>query len=268
MLLSRKKAIITLAESIADDFTKGNQTALVDIAISEGVRFYFDDYEDAFDGMLVYDESDFHIHINRELGNTEGSKRGRFTFAHELGHFFLDEHRLGLKYGLLEPHPSFHEPREKPLMEIEADYFAGCLLMPTLRFRNRAGGKKFSFQTILDLSDIFQASIPSTIIRFTEVGTHEIFAVFSRNNIIQWSIKSYDFPNWRVHGGRGQTLPRNTVAGDYFTQYGEKLTGIEKVSAFDWFNISRDDNRASRTMYEQCHYSKFNDQVISILWFD
>ena len=119
----RKTQINKLAEYIANEFSDRNLTLINEIANFEDVPVYYDNYENAFDGMLLYDteSSDFHIHINIDNGNNQDSKRGRFTLAHELGHFFLDEHRLGLKYGLLEPHASFHNINHKSLIEEEAD---------------------------------------------------------------------------------------------------------------------------------------------------
>jgi Zn-dependent peptidase ImmA (M78 family) len=266
--LPRKNQIIKLAESIANDFSDGNLTLLDSIAKDEELYFFFDNYEDAFDGMLVYDSSEFYIHINVDTGNRENSKRGRFTFAHELGHFFIDEHRLGLKYGLLEPHGSFHNLNQKNRMEFEADYFASCLLMPQDKFRKQSGGKKFSLDTILNLSESFHTSMLSTIIRFGEIGTHEIFAAVSKNNIAQWFVKSNDFPNWKFKFKLNEIIPKSTIASEYFNLERRKYDGIEKVLTDDWFSPPKDDNRADRQMYEQCYYSESYDYVISLVWFD
>lgn len=275
--LHRKTRISKLAEDIAHEFSDKNLTLLNEIARFEEVPVHYDNYEDAFDGMLLYDtdSSDFHIHINIDNGNRQESKRGRFTLAHEFGHFFLDEHRLGLKYGLLEPHASFHNINQKSLIEEEADYFASCLLMPRQKFRNysaeyrrQTGNRKFSLDTILSLSESFQASVLSTLIRFGEVGTHEIFAVISKDNIAQWFVKSTDFPNWKFKFRTGDAIPRATVAGEYYTMDNRKFTGIEQLSADNWFNPPADDNRAARQMYEQCYYSDSYGYVISLIWFD
>lgn len=275
--LHRKTQISRLAEDIAHEFSDKNRTLLNKIAGFEGVPVHYDNYEDAFDGMLLYaiESRDFHIHINIDNGNRHDSKRGRFTLAHELGHFFLDEHRLGLKYGLLEPHASFHNLNQKSLIEEEADYFASCLLMPKEKFRNysveykrQTGNRKFSLDTILNLSDTFQASILSTLIRFGEIGTHEIFAVISKNNIAKWFVKSSDFPNWKFKFKIGDAIPQSTVAGEYYAMESRKFTSIEGLSADDWFNPPADDNRADRQMYEQCYYSDSYGYVISLMWFD
>ncbi len=275
ILPHRKTQLNRLAEFIANAFANGNLTLLEKISDYEEVRFYFDNYENAFDGMLLYDNSDFHIHINIDNGNLQDSKRGRFTFAHELGHYFIDEHRLGLKYGLLESHGSFYNVNQRTLIEEEADYFASCLLMPEVKFKEQAGkfkkqsgNKNFSFDVLHNLSESFQASILSTLIRFGEVGTHEIFAVVSKNNIAQWFVKSHDFPHWKFKFKIGETIPQTTVAGEFYTLENRKLTGIEELSADDWFNPSREDHRANRQMYEQCFYSDSYGYVISLMWFD
>ncbi|MBX2897980.1 MAG: ImmA/IrrE family metallo-endopeptidase, partial [Cyclobacteriaceae bacterium] len=168
----RKRKIIKLTGELTQLFSSSNITQLDELAKAEELPVYYDDYENAFDGMLLYDSKDFHIHINHTKGNHPNSKRGRFTLAHELGHFFIDEHRLGLKSGTLQPHGSITELKDKDLIELEADYFASCLLMPETKFKTRSAlTKKFSLATITDLSDAFQASIVSTVIRFSEVGT-------------------------------------------------------------------------------------------------
>ena len=273
----RKTQISKLAEYIANEFSDKNLTLLDEIAKFEGVPIHFDNYEDAFDGMLLYDtdNKEFHIHINIDNGNKQNSKRGRFTLAHELGHFFLNEHRLGLKYGLLEPHASFHNINHKSSIELEADYFASCLLMPKDKFKNFSaeyrkltGNKKFSLDTILGLSNSFQTSVLSTLIRFGEVGTHEIFAVISKNNVAKWFVKSNDFPNWTFKFKIGNNIPQTTVAGEYFTNENSKYNGIESVSADDWFYIPSNDSRSNRQMYEQCYYSDSYGYVISLIWFD
>lgn len=273
----RKAQISELAEYVANEFSDKNLTLLDEIAKFESIPIHYDNYENAFDGMLLYDtdNKDFHIHINIDSGNKQNSKRGRFTLAHELGHFFLDEHRLGLKYGLLEPHASFHNINHKSVIELEADYFASCLLMPKERFKNFSsenrkltGTKEFSLDTILELSNSFKTSVLSTLIRFGEVGTHEIFAVVSKDNHAKWFVKSIDFPNWNFKFKVGNTIPQTTVAGEYYTKENRKYTGIESVSVDDWFYTPSNDKRAGRQMYEQCYYSDSYGYVISLMWFD
>jgi Zn-dependent peptidase ImmA (M78 family) len=274
---SRKNQICKLAENIAIEFSDKNITLLEEIARFESLLIHYDDYEDAFDGMLLYDTDieSFHIHINTNTKNPKYSKRSRFTLAHELAHFFIDEHRLGIKYGYLDPHASFHNINHKSLIELEADYFASCLLMPknklnasSKKYKQETGNKKFSFDTILWLSNSFQTSVLSTLIKFAEYGTHEIFVVVSKNNIAKWFIKSTDFPNWKFKFKIGDTIPNTTVAGEYYLMQDRKYTGIEALSVSDWFIPYDNNNKTNRQMYEQCYYSDSYGYVISLIWFD
>src|SRR5689334_23997225 len=53
-------------------------------------------YGNCFDGLLEYEAGEFHVYCNVDRGNIPGGARARFTLAHELGHYFIDEHRIAL----------------------------------------------------------------------------------------------------------------------------------------------------------------------------
>jgi Zn-dependent peptidase ImmA (M78 family) len=263
----RKKRLSELAYFIAQSFMTNTIVQLEEISSSEEITIHFDHYEEYFDGMLLYDDPLFHIHINIDRGNFQNSKRGRFTLAHELSHFFIDEHRLGLKSGELQPHPSKYEVGQKNIIEYEADYFASCLLMPEAQFRLQARekGKKFSLDTVLKLSDTFQTSVLSIVLKFAEIGTHEITAVISKDNIVKWYAQTKDFPKWPFKFKVGSTLPPTSVAGEFFAKKNEKYTGVEEVNPDDWFYPKW---TAKTQMHEQCYYSESYGYVISLIWFD
>lgn len=151
-----KKYIKELAEFIALEYNE-TITSLERIIESENISVFYDDYGNAFDGIIVYD-SEFYIHINTKRGNGIDSPRGRFTLAHELGHYFIDNHRNGLKSGLLEPHPSLNFEEKHRLIEREADYFASCLLMPEKRFTADCLRRKFKFSIIEEISKKYNKS--------------------------------------------------------------------------------------------------------------
>jgi Zn-dependent peptidase ImmA (M78 family) len=262
----RKSVLSNLAASIAQEFHLGYITDLEEVARSEGIQCYFDHYEDEFDGMLICDENnDFHVHINKDRGNDVHTKRGRFTLAHELAHYFIDEHRIPLSTGTAAPHGTLHDFEHRDEVEEEADYFAGCLLMPATAFRNIPKPKRFSFETILAVSDAFNTSILSTVLRFAEVGSHSIFAVISANNTVKWFAKSKDFPNWSFRFKVRGSLPPTTVAGEFFTKFNSRYTGVEDVEPDDWFYPAWP---AKTQMHEQCYYSDSYGYVISLIWFD
>lgn len=263
----RKRSLKQMAEQVATYYHLEMVTVLDKIVQSEDIILHYDHYDDTFDGLLVYDDDEdlWHIHINLDRGNSEDTVRGRFSLAHELAHFFIDEHRIAIKSGTVKPVGSRNDLSPQNQMEEEADYFAGCLLMPESLFRTVKTPKTFSLNTISLLSSVFRTSILSTAIKFTEVGNHEICVVLSEDGIVRWSSQNSDFPKWVHRFKRGQQLPFRTVASDYFLSSAMRETGIEKVDPNAWFEATFN---ADRDMYEQCHYSDIYGYVLSVLWFD
>lgn len=261
-----KKEIIKISSFLSDNFFTGNQTNLLSICDDEGLFLCVDDYGDSFDGMLVWSDRQFFVHLNSHNGNTLESNRGRFTLAHELGHFFIDAHREGIKRGLLPPHPSNSSLVHTDKMEAEADYFASCLLMPRERLRQLTGRRKFSLNIIKQISEEFGVSLTAAALRFAEIGTHEVMIVFSEGNKVKWYYRSHDFPDLANRFRIGDQLPPTSVAGESFLKANSKYTGIEFVDIEDWFYNKR--GASTSQLYEQCFYSDLYNYVISIVWFE
>lgn len=191
---SSKSKIKKLAEFIALQYDE-KVTPLEKIVKAEGLRVYFDNYDKGtFDGMTIYEKEKFYIHINIDNGNRIDSARGRFTLAHELGHYIIDTHRIGLMMGLLEPHHSTTNQKQFYEIEREADYFASCLLMPEERFQKDIYKKKFCFDLINSLSKEYYVSITACAFRFAQIGSHPIMIIYAESGIIKWVYNSDDFP--------------------------------------------------------------------------
>ncbi|MDJ1498948.1 ImmA/IrrE family metallo-endopeptidase [Cytophagaceae bacterium DM2B3-1] len=260
-----KYEIDKITTFLASNFVNDNQTALLAICEDEDLQLCLDDYGNYFDGMLVWDKPSFYIHLNTAKGNYQQSKRGRFTLAHELGHYFIDCHREGLKRKILNSHPSNNILIQHETIEAEADYFASCLLMPKNKLRSFTGGKSFSFDLLYELSNAFDVSLTAAILRFVEVGTHEIMVVFSENNQVKWYQRSADFPALPNKFRVGGNLPPTSVAGEFFRNKHSRYTGIEPISLDDWFYYRH--GAPSYPLYEQCFYSDIYNYVISVIWF-
>jgi len=262
----RKKKISERADYLSVVFASADVTDLAAIAANEQLPVHFDHYEDSFDGMLVHDGSQFHIHINLDKGNSPTSKRGRFSLAHEYGHYFISEHRIGLKYGLLEPHGSVNSLNHETLIELEANYFASCLLMPFAKYKAFAARKDFSFDLINSISDHFQTSLMATILRFIEAGTREFMVVISKKSLVRWYAKSNDFPGFAFKFKVGQAVPVKTLTANFFSQTDPPIQSLVlDRDPEDWFWIN--DSRGNRTFYEQYYYSDINDYLVTLLWF-
>ena len=212
-----------------------------------------------YDGMLEHDSGDFHIYINTEV---EDSNRIRFSFAHELAHYFIDEHRNALRKGK-SLHKSYYHLLRKNTVEKEADLFASNLLMPSSRFLQFIRDKKFDFNLINSLGKVFQTSLSATLVRIIQLDVHPIMVVFSKDNRITNKWLSDDFPYKYIRDQHSGLVPPLTVAGDFFN-HGITCDDTEEVDANEWFS-SYEDIRDIK-IYEKCIYQKTFNRVISILW--
>jgi Zn-dependent peptidase ImmA (M78 family) len=259
---SRKRNQIKyLAEFLALEHSE-TITPLNKIADLEELQVFYDNYENAFDGILIFDKN-FYIHLNTNLGNFPDKERGRFTLAHELGHYFIDSHRIALKAGLIKPHPSWHNKNKHQIIEREADFFASCILMPEKRFRKDCEQyQKFEYQVIENLAKQYLVSITACAIRFADIGTHPIMIVYMENNHIVWKWQSKDFRFWKLANGK-ETVPFDSLAGKYFkTGSGHKRT--EELWGVDWFDGISNDN-INFKVFEQV--IPYQNKVLSIVWY-
>jgi hypothetical protein len=216
-----------------------------------------------FDGLLECENGDFHIYINLTKVKQAYSERARFTFAHELGHYFIDDHRNALLKGLSPSHCSNTGFKSRNRAERQADYFASCLLMPENGFRKYCNKKKFEYRIIEELSKKYGVSKSATALRFCAIGNHPIMVVYSFKNQIKWYWSSNDFPfKWLKYGK--DRLPEDTVAGEYFN-IGRKSIKTEPIFAMDWFNIQFE-RQANMPFYEHCLIH--GEHCLSIIWED
>lgn len=264
MRINNNSTVKRLAEYIALQFNE-KITPLDKIVADEELDVFYDNYEsNTFDGMTIFDNGKFYIHLNVDKHNRPNSERGRFTLAHELGHYFIDNHRIGLKNGLLRPHPSYTNQKQFYTIEREADYFASCLLMPEERFIKDIENKKFSSEVIDFLRTEYKVSRTACALRFADIGNHPLLVVYAENNIVKWSYSSKDFPfKWLIND---KIVPRNTVMGDYFNNNSiADVFRTEQVFAIDCFKYVKDED-LRRMFYEYC--ITYKKSALSIFWED
>ena len=258
---SSKSKIKKLAEFIALQYDE-KVTPLEKIVEAEGLRVYFDNYEKGtFDGMTIYEKERFYIHINIDNGNRIDSARGRFTLAHELGHYIIDTHRIGLMMGLLEPHHSTTNQKQFYEIEREADYFASCLLMPEERFKKDIYRKKFCFDLINSLSKEYNVSITACAFRFAQIGSHPIMIIYAESGIIKWVYNSDDFPYRYLLNNK--KISDSFVMGEYFNNTATEISKTAQIWAIDCFDYVKSED-SNKKFYEHCITHK--NFALSIIW--
>lgn len=260
---ARKRLLSDFADYIAtEDDSYGFPLNLASIAENEGLTFNLGDYEDYFDGLLEYEDGHFHIFLNDHGKYNIDTPRIRFSFAHELGHYYIDEHRQVLESGKSLHIPSRYLLEQKDPVEKEADFFASCLLMPESVFHRKCSGK-FSYNLVSELQSYFGTSLSATLIRYMQIGSYPICVVSVKNGVIQQKWFSYDFPYKNIKTDFRGIVPKFTCASEYPDNIYSHAESVE-VSA--WFRSYED--LTGQTLNEQCIYPSAGFDTISILWFD
>ena len=190
-LLERFCEIEELAEFVAESTFPNSKIEPEIIADQLGITYNYGNYEDAFDGLLEYQDGAFHIFVNIDRVRSLEDPRLRFTFSHELGHFFIDEHRNALVSGV-SPHASFTDYQSNNQAELEADTFAAALLMPKKRFVSVARKRRPSVQSIRELVQQFGTSYASTAIRYAKSNCHSVIAMRWTTEERKWCWSSED----------------------------------------------------------------------------
>ncbi|GGC15850.1 ImmA/IrrE family metallo-endopeptidase [Dyadobacter sediminis] len=239
-MLSRKREIelSELAETIAELYCPSEIVLPEHIATMKGITFSNGDYGSAFDGLIEFENGSFHIFVNTKLDGDLRQARPRFTFAHELGHYFIDEHRQALLNGRTPSHPSYTNFASKNPIEIEADHFAASLLLPASRVKKDCVKRSFNFSLVQDISQKYGASITATVLRLMTIDKHPIMLVCSVQGKVKWFKHSHDFPFKWLKQPFGY-VPKYTLAGTYFKN-GEKFAEELPISANEWFEYVSD----------------------------
>lgn len=266
MLTSHRKRLISrLAEDTATIYFPSSIILPEPIATDNGVTFSYGNYGDCFDGLIEQLDGAFHIYINQDKAGKRTSTRSRFTFGHELGHFFLDEHRLALVAGRTPSHPSTTDFSSKNPVELEADYFACALLMPEARFIADCHGQLPSRNFIRSLAAKYQTSVPATLLRYANIGNHPIAVVCSRHGRILWHWRSEDFA-YSYLKTAGSTVSAATAVGEYYAR-GRRYDTPEKVYVEEWFNYTPCEPKTC-ALNEQCIYYDQIGMAFSVIWED
>jgi Zn-dependent peptidase ImmA (M78 family) len=184
--LARVRDISELAEEVADEYSSSSRIDLHTVLRANSITWSYGHYDDAFDGMLEHEEGAFHVYCNLNRVETETSPRARFTLAHELGHFYIDEHRNELAAGRTLCHGSLCEYESRNPVEQEADHFASCLLMPAKHFIQAAKSCSAGLYAIIKLARSFDTSLTSTAIRYASLGIKPCVVVKWTNEGYKW----------------------------------------------------------------------------------
>jgi transcriptional regulator with XRE-family HTH domain len=129
------------------------------------------------DGWILFSKDQKWASIKYREGMPPG--RNRFTIAHEMGHFFLqnmtrDEQSCQIEGG------------KKSQLERDADEFASHLLMPERQMKPLVGSRIAGYEDILKVSNACEVSQQSAAIRLMQVTTSAAAVICSEAGRIKW----------------------------------------------------------------------------------
>lgn len=262
LLAPEKEAFLTdLAESLADFHFPGDTSIQPEvIAKSYGITWSIGNYENAFDGLLEHRRGRFHVYINQNRQQT--SQRQRFTFGHELGHFFIDGHRNALVSGEAPYHSSFTGFASESVVEREADFFSACLLMPCNRVRrDYSKHRRFGFRIIEEFSQKYDLSRLATVFRLFHLDVHPMMIVQARQGVIRSIFFSRDFYYYPKY--KKSRIPEDSMMHEYVTKDTKHQT-TQQLWVGDWFDGKDEGSK----LYEHCLYYDQLQTCYCILWKD
>lgn len=218
------------------------------IAKEEGIELAPSNYGLGFDARIEYFHAFDRFGIYYQVaGPYRNAGRVNFSIGHELGHFYLPEHRKRLRLG--NNHNSVSDFRSKSPQETEADRFAAHLLMPQELFIDYVKAFHGGFCTLKNLCTMAErlgTSITSTAIRYCDCGIDATLVVLSKHRTIHWSWPSDDMRplgTWFVESGTQIPAGSQTARLYDRLEAGAADNFIEgSVSSHTWFEWPKRDN--------------------------
>lgn len=137
---------------------------LIKLASNFNIEVYQSDLGNKISGAIKYEkeEGKYRILINEK----DSESRKRFTIAHELGHYFLHSNILKSDEILVDTLYRMKSEKDDKEREMEADYFAGALLM-NKKLLEKMYEKDYS---ITSLAQIFEVSESAMTVRMDILG--------------------------------------------------------------------------------------------------
>lgn len=169
--------------------------------------------------------------------------RQRFTIGHELGHFLLPWHRQTSFQCTAEDISS----RSKKDWEIQANQFSAELLTPEPLVRRLLRPlKEPELAHILQLHDEFATSFEMTARRVVELNDYACAVVFSKDNVVRYTIRSEFFTEW-LSIRKGDRLPAQSSSRNSVSDPAE----WHEIEAYWWLAEPKDHTSQPETIYEQ-----------------
>ena len=242
------RKIEALAQRIREVASTGKPPVNLDaIAEYDGILLVPVTNHQNFNGKLEFlPEENTFIIFHPDPATYPYPNRLRFSIAHELGHYHIDEHRKALVRG--ETHSSEPGFRSKNAKEMQADEFAAALLIPADTIEPIIGKRGFmTLEEILTLGETCKTSPYATTIRYVRMASEPCFVTLARRGEIRSSFSSDEARIRRFGKISIKTLPTTSPGHALAQDSGSGEVTDRKHNASPWFG--REDDT---TLWESC----------------
>lgn len=234
-------------------FTKPDEIVIEDIAMACGV-LVIEGRLKGCEARLVRRNDTGVIRVREDIPE---SGRKRFAVAHELGHWKLHSN-ISQYYVCSEADVRDYNGS---VPEVEANVFAGELLMPGILFRPMCRNTEPSIELLKELAQTFGTSLTSTAVRFVEESKENCMIVLSENGKVKWWRAKENSPNTWIDSQ--QKIHQDSAAWECFRD-GAISTRMQRVPSEAWFQSIR--GRSRDQVYEQSMKMGKYPLLLSLLW--
>jgi len=263
----RKEEIEEIARWAYEDIFAADELIRPEVIARQlGITYTLGNYDQSFKGLIEYRRGRYHIYLHTDHNEQIRSTQVRYSFAHELGHYFIDEHRWKLEsMGVLPKDPASPMLAES-ILEKEAEYFAACLLMPRERFIADVSFKEFSPALILEICQKYRVSLSAALFRYMALGEVPLCIINSTvNGEYKYHLKSRQFPFYTLALDENNMIPVASRAGDYcYNSISDFATPLV-LPASTWF-YPKTEADSLRFFAEACYLQKMAGRVMSVIW--
>lgn len=256
-------SIEKLCEDVRE--TWGCATTPVDlnrIAGAEGIELAPGDYGPRFHGRLEYllDEHLFVLYYPAAF-LTASQVRIRFTIAHELGHYYLPDHRQALMDG--KSHDCLIGFISDKASEKQADAFSASLLIPRRLLQSHIDKRgMMTLQSIREMARSLDVSLPCAVIRYVQYAAEACGVVVSEAGKVKYYIASDEMNAIGYRYMARQTdVPRKSKAWELLSAARHlQIEGMKTESSL-WYSA----RPQATDLWEDSISLGYSDQVITLL---
>jgi Zn-dependent peptidase ImmA (M78 family) len=226
------------------------------IALAEGFHVRRAKLDPGLSGEFVERKGRKWIVVNED----DHPYRQRFTIAHEIAHHVLE---LRSSHGASVPSDELERYARRPLEEIFCDVFAAECLVPFKSIQADAAEFPFSAETIVMLSDRYEASKPCIASRFAQSAANQLAYVAVEQGIVRHVITSRSLRELKLWINSGVRVPRSSAVHLAIANGSE--VQVVDIEASDW---SHSESADDFSCHEEAVHNERFQRSLSLLTFE